>query len=92
VEKRIAAGFKLCDEVERALADGDQGLAMRAAVRLSDLAPELDNAHPDGERVYASVVDMLGEALMGGDLKKVGSALKAIRVMLAEDAASSLPN
>ena len=79
------AGLKLCDEIEKAMAQGDRSQALMHGENLRKITDELDRLDPfQDKKSYLAVVGGLLITLDRGDLETAKLFLQAIRVFLAE--------
>jgi hypothetical protein len=84
------ACLKLCDEIEKAVIGENMSLAFEAAVRLDKGAAEVAKDDPDAQRVYSTISDSLGAALVAGDVERIKAALHLFRVLLAAEISDDL--
>jgi hypothetical protein len=90
VTDKVNACFKLCDEVDKALTQGDLELALSTTGRLREMTAELDTGQADGQHVFPAAMAILRAGLSKGNLRVAGQALHIVRIMLAGKISDSL--
>jgi hypothetical protein len=90
--EKINACLKLCDELNKAIEEGERELASKLVAQLSELAEEMPHGPPDvddPDMVFTYVLSELNRSLSdGGNLETAAHCVQFLQLLLMEEASS----